>query len=78
MFVVLGLLLVVPLLKLMFFLVAGVGILLGVAVLAVALIPILIALLAVFAAITLMVLRLFGFRPWRLRGRSFRRWRGSF
>ncbi len=77
-FVVLGLLLVIPLLKLMFFLVAGIGILLGVAILAVALIPILIVLLAMFAAIALLVLGGFGLRPWHLRGRGFRRWRGNF
>jgi len=76
-FVVLGLLLFVPLLKLLFFLVAGISILLGIAVLAVAVIPIIIALLAVFAVSMLMVLGLFGIRPWRFRRRGFRSWRGG-
>jgi hypothetical protein len=72
-FVVLGLLLIVPIFKLLFFLVAGIGILLGIAVLAVALIPIVIALLAMFAVSTLMVLGLLGIRPWRFRRHGFRR-----
>jgi hypothetical protein len=75
-FVVLGLLLFVPLLKLLFFLIAGIGILLGIAVLAIALIPIIIAFLAVFALVALMVLGMFGIRPWRLR-RASHRWGGS-
>jgi hypothetical protein len=77
-FVVLGLLLIIPILKIMVFLLAGIGILLGVALFAVALIPIIIAFLALLAAIAMMVLALFGIRPWRFRGRGFRPWRGSF
>ena len=76
-FVVLGLLLIVPILKFMFFLVAGIGILLGIAVLAIALIPIIIALLAVFVVSALLVLGLFGIRPWRFRRRGFRSWPGG-
>jgi hypothetical protein len=77
-FVVLGLLLFAPLLKLLFFLVAGIGILLGITVLAIAFIPIIIAFLAMLAVIALMVLGLFGIRPWRFRRRTFRHWGRGF
>lgn len=76
-FVILGLLLFAPLLKLLFFLVAGIGILLGVAVLAIAFIPIIIAFLAVFVVVALVVLGMFGIRPGRFRRRAFRHWGGS-
>lgn len=71
-FVVLGLMLIVPLLKIAAFLLAGIGILLGIAVFAIVLLPLVIAFLAVFAAVALIVLTLFGIRPWRFRERAFR------
>jgi hypothetical protein len=74
-FVVLGLLLIVPLLKVVAFLLVGIGILLSFAVFAIVLLPIILALLAVFAAFGLLILAALGIpiRSWRSPRRSFGR-----
>ena len=74
-FVVLGLLLIVPLLKVVAFLLVGIGVLLSFAVFAIVLLPIILAFLAVFAAFGLLILAALGIpiRSWRSPRRSFGR-----
>ena len=74
-FVVLGLLLIVPLLKVIAFLLVGIGVLLSFAVFAIVLLPIILAFLAVFAAFGLLILAALGvpIRSWRSPRRSFGR-----
>lgn len=76
-FVVLGLLLIVPLLKVMVFLLAGIGILFGVALFAIVLLLITLAFLAVFVPIAFLVLAAVRgrVRPWRRR--ALRPWQRS-